>query len=70
MKMDNPLWNCFNEVEDPRQEKQSSRHKLVDILMLTIIAVICGADHWVAIERFGESKQEWLKTFLELPHGI
>ena len=38
--------------------------------MLTIIAVICGADSWVAIEKFGELKQEWLKMFLELPNGI
>ena len=70
MKLDNPLWTCFNDLNDPRQEKHSSRHQLIDILMLTIIAVICGADNWVAIEKFGELKQEWLKTFLELPYGI
>lgn len=70
MKLDNPLWTCFNDLDDPRQEKHSSRHQLIDILMLTIIAVICGADNWVAIEKFGELKQEWLKTFLELPYGI
>ena len=38
--------------------------------MITICAVICGADHWVEIENYGIAKQEWLETFLELPNGI
>jgi DDE_Tnp_1-associated len=29
-----------------------------------------GADNWVAMEQYGNSKQEWLKQFLELPNGI
>lgn len=41
-----------------------------DILVLTILAVICGADSWVDVESFGHSKEEWLKTFLLLPNGI
>ena len=64
------LFNILEELEDPRENKHSSRHLLVDILVLTILAVICGADNWVAIEKFGESKMDWLKTFLRLPHGI
>jgi hypothetical protein len=32
--------------------------------------VICGAEDWVAIERFGQAKLEWFQTFLELPNGI
>ncbi len=32
--------------------------------------MICGADNWVAMEQYGNSKQEWLKQFLELPNGI
>jgi predicted transposase YbfD/YdcC len=39
-------------------------------MLLTILGVICGAETWVAIERFGESKYEWLKTILKLPNGI
>jgi len=70
MDKSNPLYICFNDLEDPRQDRHSSRHLLSDILMLTILAVLCGADGWVAVERFGESKKAWLKTFLELPHGI
>jgi len=43
---------------------------LTDILALTILAVICGADSWVEVEEFGEEKEDWLKTFLILKHGI
>lgn len=66
----NKLHNCFSELIDPRTETHSSRHLLSDIMMLTILAVICGAESWVAVERFGESKHDWLKTILHLPHGI
>jgi predicted transposase YbfD/YdcC len=45
-------------------------HKLVDIIIITICAVICGANHWTEIEEYGKTKFVWLKTFLELPNGI
>jgi hypothetical protein len=45
-------------------------HLLIDIVMLTICAVICGTDSWVEIENYGIAKQGWLETFLELPNGI
>lgn len=61
---------CFGNLTDPRNETHNKRHKLIDILTITILAVICGADSWVGIERFGNSKEPWLKTFLELPNGI
>lgn len=38
--------------------------------MITICAVLCGAESWVEIENYGIAKQAWLETFLELPHGI
>lgn len=70
MEKEHPLFESFNTLSDPRAQNHSLRHKLIDILMLTIVAVICGADNWVAVEKFGHSKYEWLKTFLELAHGI
>ena len=59
----------FAPVEDPRIER-TKRHKLIDIIVIAICAVICGAEDWVAIERFGQAKIEWFQTFLELPNGI
>lgn len=59
----------FASIEDPRLER-SKRHKLIDIIVIAICGVICGAEDWVAIERFGQAKLEWFQTFLELPNGI
>ncbi len=59
----------FGEMEDPRVE-WSIQHKLIDIITIAICAVICGADTWVDIEMYGQSKYQWLKQFLELPNGI
>ncbi len=50
--------------------KNKTHHKLEDIIVMTICAVICGADDWVAVARYGKTKYDWLKTFLELPNGI
>jgi predicted transposase YbfD/YdcC len=41
-----------------------------DILVISLLAVICGADSWTDIETFGECKEEFFKSFLELPNGI
>ncbi len=62
--------NHFLSLNDPRKNTRNKLHKLGDMLILTILAVICGADSWVEVEEFGEAKIKWLKTFLELPYGI
>ena len=59
----------FADLEDPRIER-TKRHQLIDIITISICAMICGADTWVDIESYGLSKYEWLKKFLELPNGI
>ena len=59
----------FSKVSDPRKDRTKD-HKLIDIIVIAICAVICGAEGWVDIENFGNSKLPWLKTFLELPNGI
>jgi len=63
------LLRVFDELEDPRVER-NKLHRLTDILAITLLAVICGADEWTEIELFGQSKLDWLRTFLQLPHGI
>lgn len=59
----------FASLEDPRVE-YLVEHQLLDIMALTICAVICGADSWVEIEAYGHSKVDWLQSFLALPNGI
>lgn len=45
----------FGVMEDPRIERHK-QHKLLDIIVIAICAVICGADGWVAVEAFGRAK--------------
>jgi predicted transposase YbfD/YdcC len=59
----------FDTLVDPRIER-TKLHLLLDIVTLTICAVICGADGPSDIEQYGHEKYEWLKTFLALPNGI
>lgn len=64
------LLQHFDGVTDPRIENANRRHELGDMLVLTILAVICGADGWTAVEDFGRAKLRYLKRFLKLPNGI
>jgi len=59
----------FADLKDPRIDR-TRRHDLLDIVVIALCAVICGADGWVDIAAYGVAKQDWLKTFLTLPHGI
>jgi len=59
----------FADLEDPRIDR-TKLHKLFDIIIVAICAVICGADSWVEIEEFGNAKIDWFRTFLELSNGI
>jgi hypothetical protein len=59
----------FGVLSDPRAAHRIE-HQLMDILIITICATICGANDWEAIAEYGRTKQEWLKTFLALANGI
>ncbi len=59
----------FAGMEDYRKQGYV-KHKLTDIIAVSIAAIICGAQDWYEIEDYGEQKQGWLKTFLDLPHGV
>ncbi len=68
----NPIKNVqeyFSTLTDPRVDR-AKRHKLMDIIIIAISAVICEADTWEDMAEFGRAKYEWFKSFLELPHGI
>jgi predicted transposase YbfD/YdcC len=60
---------CFANLSDPRVSGRCD-HKLIDIIIIAICAVICNADDWVAVETFGKVNEAWLRQFLELPNGI
>lgn len=59
----------FKDITDPRLQRRQL-HKLDDIFFMTLCAVICGCDSWVAIEKFATMKQKWFEQYLSLEHGI
>jgi predicted transposase YbfD/YdcC len=44
--------------------------ELVDILVLSGLAVLCGADGWEDIEMFGKIRLQWLRKFIKLRDGV
>jgi len=59
----------FADLPDPRVDR-TKWHRLDDILVIALCAVICGADSFEEIERFGKARHDWLRGFLTLPNGI
>jgi predicted transposase YbfD/YdcC len=59
----------FSTIEDPRCCGKIE-HRLLDILVIAVCAVIACAESWCDIALYGRSKRAWLQTFLELPNGI
>jgi predicted transposase YbfD/YdcC len=67
--MSSNLIKQFSTLTDPRSDK-NKLYDLTDILVLSICAIISGADGWEAIERFGNNKLDWLRQYIKLENGI
>ena len=62
------LVNAFAGITDPRTP-YLIRHRLDELLVITLCAVICRADSLVAVEQFARAKQDWLTQRLGLTAG-
>lgn len=58
----------FDDLTDPRRREPT--YPLINIVVIAVCAVVCGADDFVAIARFGRTKRDWLAKFLDLSSGI
>ena len=63
------VFTTFENLTDPRVER-TREHELFDIVVVALCATIAGADGWADIERFGNERLDWLRTFLRLANGI
>ncbi len=63
------LIEYFSDLKDMRIERQKL-HNLLDIIVITICAVISSADNWEEIAIYGRAKEDWFRKFLKLPNGI
>ena len=59
----------FSDLPDPRTGHHVI-HKLHDLIVVAVLAVVCGADGWAQVALWGRCKHRWLATFLDLPGGI
>lgn len=59
----------LGDITDVRVQGRSD-HLLIDVLGVTILAVLCGADDFVAVATFAKDRKDWLSRFFELPGGI
>src|ERR1700686_5339380 len=58
----------FRRLPDPRAE--NARHDLLEVLFIALTAMLCGAESCSDMADFGQSKEELLRLFLRLEHGI
>lgn len=58
----------FAELTDPRRREVT--YPLINIVVIAVCAVICGADDFVAIAEYGKKKRKWFARFLDLKSGI
>jgi predicted transposase YbfD/YdcC len=59
----------FESLSDPRHTR-NLKHRLVDVMVIVVAAMICGCDGPTAIHRWAEHQATWLAQYLALPHGI
>jgi hypothetical protein len=59
----------FSQGEDPGIDRNKLR-SFVNIIGITICAVICGAENWVDVELDGNLKKDWLGKNLDLSNGV
>ena len=58
----------FTELTDPRRREVT--YPLINIVVIALCAVICGADDFVAIAKYGRTRRDWFTKFLDLSAGI
>jgi hypothetical protein len=63
MNLSHTFLNHFEHLDDPRKDTHNRRHNLIDILVMTILGTICGADTWVEIQEFSGSKYDGSRLF-------
>lgn len=69
-KFRDSILESFSEVSDPRVLRASVCHELGSIFFITLCAVLCGANKIKEIAAYAKSREKWLSTILELPHGV
>lgn len=59
----------FRKLQDPRIDRHK-KHHLLDIIIVALCAVLCGAKDWQQVEAFGKLRLDWLRRFIDLANGV
>jgi predicted transposase YbfD/YdcC len=63
------IYKHFEKVTDPRINR-GANHSLLDMIFVALTATICGSNGWADVERFGNSKLDWFRQYIDLEHGV
>lgn len=63
------LFEQLDNIDDPRSDT-NKQHNLVDVIFLTLAAVLSGADGWKSIQDFGDLQLAWLRQYRPFANGI
>jgi len=64
------LIHLCRQMKDPRRVWGNKRHELPDILIVALLAILCGSEEWEEIRDYARTKMDWLRTFLSLKNGV
>ena len=67
--MYNGIVSIFRELNDPRKGN-AIIYDLTETLVIAVLAILCGMESFVEMEMFGRERENWLRKFLKLEHGI
>ena len=65
----NTFTESFENIIDFRQPWKI-KHKLIDIIFISVVATIAGADKWIDVADFADDKEDFLKQYVSLENGI
>ncbi|MGA8165038.1 MAG: ISAs1 family transposase [Waddliaceae bacterium] len=68
-ELKNAVERSFGSIKDPRSYI-NRKHKLIDIIFITICAVIGGADNLSEVVTFADTHRNWFSKIIDLPYGI
>lgn len=67
--LDTNFLDHFESIEDPRSQR-NQLYTLSEILLVTLLAVICGAEGWCDVENYGKAKIDYLRRYLDYINGV
>ena len=67
--MGRTILEIFSDIPGPRSGN-AARHKLNETLTIAILSILCECTQFTEMELFGQEREKWLRTFLELPNGV